>query len=383
MRKLRIAIATSGRFHVLDLARELHALGHDVRFYSYVPKRRAMVFALPGKCHVSLLPFLWPFLAWQVIAPVVLPKLRERWMWVAMNWAVKLRLQRCDVFIFMSGMYLEAAEYARARYGARLIIERGSKHILEQKQILLEFSNSILPSEFTIKREIKGYELADVISVPSSHVERSFRRYQGCAQKMLKNCYGVDLQDFAAIERQPPSKNVTFIFVGNWCQRKGCPPLIDAIRRNSRRHLLHVGDITDCPFPKGDAQFEHVDKVDQKRLRGFYAMAHAFVLPSREEGMAMVMLQALATGLPLLCTIATGAEDLAFSDAFADRIQVISSANVDDLSEGMNVIARRLIDGPPYVALCSTDRDKLSWAAYGERYGRFLDERVIRRMKST
>ena len=31
---LRIAIATGGRFHVLDLARELDALGHEVRFYS-------------------------------------------------------------------------------------------------------------------------------------------------------------------------------------------------------------------------------------------------------------------------------------------------------------------------------------------------------------
>src|SRR5690242_18534482 len=35
--RLRIAIATGGRFHVLDLARELAALGHEVQLYSFVP----------------------------------------------------------------------------------------------------------------------------------------------------------------------------------------------------------------------------------------------------------------------------------------------------------------------------------------------------------
>ena len=58
---LRIAIATGGRFHVLDLARELDALGHEVQFYSYVPKARALQFGLPARCHVSLLPIMWPF----------------------------------------------------------------------------------------------------------------------------------------------------------------------------------------------------------------------------------------------------------------------------------------------------------------------------------
>jgi hypothetical protein len=45
--RLRVAIATAGRFHVLDLARELNALGYAVDFYSYVPKTRALRFGLP------------------------------------------------------------------------------------------------------------------------------------------------------------------------------------------------------------------------------------------------------------------------------------------------------------------------------------------------
>ena len=60
---LRVGIATSGRFHLLDLARELDGLGVDVQFYSYVPQKRAEKFGLPGRCHVALLPFLFPLVA--------------------------------------------------------------------------------------------------------------------------------------------------------------------------------------------------------------------------------------------------------------------------------------------------------------------------------
>src|SRR5947209_8302356 len=58
--RLRVGIASSGRFHLLDLARELDALGVDVRFYSYVPRKRAEKFGLPSRCHVALLPILFP-----------------------------------------------------------------------------------------------------------------------------------------------------------------------------------------------------------------------------------------------------------------------------------------------------------------------------------
>ena len=43
---MKITIAASHRFHLLDLARELASLGHEVRFYSYVPTKRAMKFGL-------------------------------------------------------------------------------------------------------------------------------------------------------------------------------------------------------------------------------------------------------------------------------------------------------------------------------------------------
>src|SRR5215469_391458 len=128
-RRLKVAIATAGRFHVLDLARELHAIGHEVRFYSYVPRARARKFGLPNECHVSLLPLTLPAVAWQRLLPRMIPRARERLLYALLNHAVMLRLEPCDVMICMSGIYLEAAHYARRRYGAKIWLDRGSQHI--------------------------------------------------------------------------------------------------------------------------------------------------------------------------------------------------------------------------------------------------------------
>src|SRR5579863_6657623 len=70
--RLRVGIATSGRFHLLDLARELDALGVDVCFYSYVPRKRAARFGLPSRCHVSLLASLFPLVALERLVPRLL-----------------------------------------------------------------------------------------------------------------------------------------------------------------------------------------------------------------------------------------------------------------------------------------------------------------------
>jgi hypothetical protein len=80
---LRVAIATAGRFHVHNLARELNALGYAVDFYSYVPERRALCFSLPFARHRSLLPFALPALALERFAPAVPPSVRE---WLLYIW---------------------------------------------------------------------------------------------------------------------------------------------------------------------------------------------------------------------------------------------------------------------------------------------------------
>lgn len=372
MQKLKIAIATAGRFHVLNLANELARLGHEVRFYSYVPRARAVEFGLPATCHVNLFSTLFPYAIWQTKFGHVAPELCEKLTWRALNQSVKSKLTECDVFIFMSGIYLEAALFAREKYGATLVLERGSQHVLAQDEILANSPDSERPTAHSIQRELKGYEIADWISIPSVTVETSFERDLQAHAKLIRNPYGVDLQQFPLVERAKPLGVVTFIYAGLWCARKGCDLLVDAVRANPNVRLIHVGTLGDVPFPNGDPQFTHHDKVDQQALAGMYAGADAFVLASREDGFGMVLSQALATGLPILCTKNTGGVDLQLTPALTDRIVVVDAGDREALQGGLSSLAQRLLDGPELVPLVQADLDALGWDAYGERYSENL-----------
>lgn len=371
---MKIGVASLGRFHVLDLARELDTLGQDVNFYSYVPRGRAMRFGLPARCHRGLLPFVAPLLAWQHWAARIRPNLQERAMARALDAAVIARMRPCDVFICMSGMYLRAALHAREKFGARIYLERGSQHILSQRTILANLCAARVPSDFIIERECEGYELADRIVVPSSPVVDSFvTEAPHLFPKLFVNPYGVDLDAFPQRTAPRPDGPPRVLFVGGWSLRKGVDVLQRAIRTLPGVHLTHVGGIVDQPFPKDDPQFTHVGTVPQWQLKEHYTRADVFVLPSREDGFGMVLTQALASGLPLVCTSHTGGADLRLTPELAARISVVPPDDADALARALERALAGL--GSKWTALPDEDRALLSWSAYGARY---LDELAAR-----
>lgn len=366
---MKVAIASLGRFHVLDLARELDQLGLDTLFYSYVPTKRAESFGLPARCQRGVLPLVAPLVIWQNYASKLLSALQERAMAHALNSAVKTRLAPCDVFVCMSGMYLEAADYAKSCYGAQVWLERGSRHILSQREILVAL-DARAPSDFIIERELAGYELADRIVVPARHVVESFEdKAPHLVSKLFVNPYGVDLEQFPVREIQPADDPPTVVFVGGWSRRKGVDVLVEAVLRLDGVRLIHVGSIIDMPFPD-DARFEHVDPVPQWRLKDYYARAHVFALASREEGLALVQMQALVSGLPIVCTNRTGAADLRLSRALADRVEVTPYDDVPAFARALDRALTRARGHKlaPFAELAESDRDLLSWSAYGRRY---------------
>jgi glycosyltransferase involved in cell wall biosynthesis len=298
--------------------------------------------------------------------------MRERLLYMLMNRAVIMRLHPCDVVVCMSGIYLEAARFARERYGAAIWLERGSRHILSQDEILAAIPGAERPSPFAIRRELMGYQLADRIAIPSHHVRESFRVDTSAYAKLFYNPYGVDLAMFPQRPDRAPRERLSLLFVGTWCLRKGCDLLIEAVKRVPKVCLIHVGGIGDLDFPTGDDRFVHIDPVPQHELARLYAAADVFVLASREDGFGVVLSQALVSGLPVICTDRTGGSDLAHTAALAARITVVPAGDVAALWSA--IVAWRHRPGvraglPP---LTEADRETLSWAAYGRRYAEEL-----------
>ncbi len=370
MKKVKINILSPGRFHVCDLARELDKNGFDVRFYSFVPARRAEKFGLPRRCSKSLIGVMAPFL--------VLERKILKHSW----WPRRLRIivqdvltgwymRKSDICIAMSGSFLYAVKRAKKR-GSIIILERGSKHILEQKRILDELKE-IIPNtstvpEINVKRELKGYEIADYISIPSGHVKQSFLLHCYPVEKLFLNPYGVDVSMFhpaPVVEKQ-----YDLIMVGGWSLRKGCDLLVEAVRRKGYS-LLHVGGIVDLKFPS-EEHFTHVDAVDEKELPNYYQVAKIFVLSSREEGLALVQAQAIACNLPIVGSPDSGAEDLKTMVEYPEYITIISDYNVDSICAAIT----KALDNFERLGnkrYAGNALENLSWESYGKRYAEFLN----------
>jgi starch synthase len=372
-RPLKIAIAAIGRYHVLDLARELAARGHEVRFYNAVPERRTRRFGLPPRCHVSILPWLLPFLALDRWIRTRSRGWIQRPMYLAANRAVMSLLEPCDVFIGMSGIYLEAAEFARRQFGARLVVERGSMHILSQREILSAIG-AVPPTDYVVRRELKAYDIADMIAVPSLHVADSFRQHGVAVDKTFVNPYGVDMSMFKPLPREPREQK-TLLFVGRWSLRKGADLVCQALDQLPGVQLLHAGAVEGGPFPS-HPRMRSLGHVDQAQLVNVYNSADLLVLPSREEGLSLVLIQALACGLPLVCSERSGGRDLQAMIGHPESVIVIP-LSAEALAEGIRrglAIAEEL---GGHDLLGESARQALTWKAYARRYEDALQALVM------
>jgi alpha-maltose-1-phosphate synthase len=367
-RFLRISIMTTGRFHVGNLARELSSMGHEVNFYSMVPRVRLLKFGLPANCiKTVLLPVAHWFIGSRYAPTAALRSYCGRQLALAYDRAVSKRLTCCDVFIGMSGIAVKAAEVARMHWGAKVFIERGSRHILSQQKILSALADAIQVSDWQVERELASYAKADVVTVLSKHCEESFTELGFQSKRLFLNPLGVQFSEFPPADRRKLT-SPTVVMAGTWCWRKGADLISAAAREMSDVKFIHVGSTGDHAMPLL-SNFEHIDKVDQIVLKDIYAKAHVFCLPSREEGMATVIPQALATGLRVVCSDRTGGEDLTPFMRSGNTITIFQS---DDLVGMINGLRYQLkmssADNPHITSLTEEGAEFLTWRASAERY---------------
>jgi glycosyltransferase involved in cell wall biosynthesis len=219
----------------------------------------------------------------------------------------------------MSGWSLECGIEAQ-RQGIPYVCNRGSAHIVWQKNILEEeFGKwgAPIPTGFprwNLERELAEYEIADAIAVPSRFSKRTFVAHGVPESKVCICPYGVDLSMYSPSPRSDDHFRV--LFVGSASVQKGIGYLFDAVRPLAQRgqaELWLVGAISEeasalCARNRDIFTFKGF--VPRERLSQVYSQGSVLVLPSLQEGLALVMAQAMACGVPVIATPNTGAEDL-------------------------------------------------------------------------
>ncbi|MFM6918447.1 MAG: glycosyltransferase family 4 protein, partial [Dolichospermum sp.] len=173
-----------------------------------------------------------------------------------------------------------------------------------------------------IERKQREIELADHIFVASSFTKKSLLEIGIQEAKITVIPYGAPVDYF-----QPrPKKDNCFraLFVGRVSPRKGVHYLLPAWQdlKLDNAELVLVGQNL---FPTGWLEqykniCRHVPSVPHLLLNDYYSSANVLVFPSLVEGFALVLLEAMACGIPIITTPNTAGPDI-ITDAISNNIR--------------------------------------------------------------
>ncbi len=159
--------------------------------------------------------------------------------------------------------------------------------------------------------------LAELVLAPCTFVERTVQRHAEREVKIVP--YGVDSEFWHPPEGARDDGPMRFLYAGQCSLRKGTPLLIEAWRRAAPKDATldlvgHWQLPEHCPggLPAGVAVRA---PVSAEKLRRIYQAADVFVFPSNFEGFGLVILEAMACGLPVIATDTTAAPDILGDDS--------------------------------------------------------------------
>ena len=318
---MKVSIIVGGKFHAFNLAEQLEKRNHLNQLITSYP-----IWKIYKYYNIKKKKIITIFIK-EIIERIILKLNLQKYLSFILYCtnlyfqylsSSKVNFKSTTIIVGWAGFSLKSFKKYK-NYKLIKILERGSSHILYQSNILLEeykkFNLKYSIDQKLVKRELEEYDIADYISVPSKFAEDSFIQEGFKKEKLITIPYGVDLKYF--FPKKKTENIFRFIYVGSISIRKGVIYTLKAFEELNLREaeLILVGQI-DYEISniiqkyKKNKNIKFIGLVNQNNLVEFYNKCDVFVISSIEDGFAMVILQALACGLPVICTVNSGGSEL-------------------------------------------------------------------------
>jgi len=185
---------------------------------------------------------------------------------------------------------------------------------------------------------------------------------------------GIDTVKFHPAEMQHPGKPMKLLTVSRLIERKRIDILIKAVSIAKGTGLAlclsiagegYLGDSL-CKLSQELNVSDRVlflGRIPSEKMPQIYRQNDVFVMSSAHEGMSNAMLEAMASGLPIITTECEGVEEL-----IADNGIVTERADAESFAEALKTLAQDDISYKEMSTASRTQAEKLSWNTVARQY---------------
>ncbi len=377
-----VIISCPKKFHAFNLAEQMHRhkmLSNLYTTYSSIKNPYLRIAAgridkenIPtGKIDTNIFLAMRLKLAKNQSEEVKIGYKYEEWV------ASKLKKSDYKIFIGWSATSYDAIQQAKED-GRMTILERGSSHIEYQRKILVEeyekFNKVEKTTDERVQQELKEYEIADYIMVPSNFVRNTFLEKGFDKNKIITNPYGSS--SYFTPKKKKDNK-FRILYLGTISIRKGLIYLFQALQAlnipESEFEVYFIGKLNEemrSTFDKyKQANWIFHGFINHYELSQYISNCDVFVHPSIEEGLSMVIPQTLACGIPVIATTNTGGA-MVIEDG--QNGFIIPIRNPDAIQEKLEYLFHNPKVLQKLKTNCLKSKQSRTWDDYGDRYANFI-----------
>jgi glycosyltransferase involved in cell wall biosynthesis len=246
------------------------------------------------------------------------------------------------------------------------VLDAASFHHTEQDKHYKSRLDKRLKTKIDVSKD-KELELADVVITASELAAASYRQHVR-DKPIVPIPLGVDTELFSAGNARRWESALDpfiFAFVGAGTENKGFDTVLEAMDALHHAKLnveLWVAGHLELKISHR-ARIKVLGMLGHKDLSGVLRQTHCLVLPSRFDSFGLVVLEALASGIPVIVSEMVGAKQLIIE---GDNGFIIPPGDVDALSCRMRGLAEDRSRAAIMGSAARRTAEQHSWPEYHE-----------------